>query len=73
MSAGSAKLHQRKDLLPPCKDCPDRYPGCHDHCEKESYLEWRRLRELKRQDEQARSSKNIADLLPSDERYHKRK
>lgn len=17
-----------------CKDCPDRYPGCHDHCEK---------------------------------------
>jgi hypothetical protein len=26
-----------------CKDCPDRYPGCHDHCEtfiKESQ-EWR--------------------------------
>ena len=20
-----------------CKDCPDRYPGCHDHCPK--YLE----------------------------------
>lgn len=18
----------------PCKDCPDRYPGCHDHCEQ---------------------------------------
>ena len=18
----------------PCKDCPDRYLGCHDHCEK---------------------------------------
>ena len=18
----------------PCKDCPDRYPGCHDNCEK---------------------------------------
>lgn len=17
-----------------CKDCPDRYPGCHDHCNK---------------------------------------
>lgn len=18
----------------PCKNCPDRYPACHDHCEK---------------------------------------
>lgn len=18
----------------PCQNCPDRYPGCHDHCEK---------------------------------------
>lgn len=20
--------------ISPCKDCPDRYPGCHDSCEK---------------------------------------
>ena len=22
----------------PCKDCPDRYPGCHAKCEK--YIAW---------------------------------
>ena len=26
---------QRSRKLPfTCKDCPDRYPGCHDHCKK---------------------------------------
>jgi len=36
-------------LKAPCKDCPDRYLGCHDHCEKfKKYAEERkRLRELK--------------------------
>ena len=24
---------------PPCKDCKDRYPVCHDKCEK--YKEWK--------------------------------
>ena len=24
----------------PCKDCPDRYIGCHSTCEK--YIEWRK-------------------------------
>lgn len=23
----------------PCKDCVDRYPGCHSHCEK--YKSWK--------------------------------
>lgn len=22
----------------PCKDCADRYPGCHDHCDR--FKEW---------------------------------
>lgn len=22
----------------PCKDCQDRFPGCHDHCER--FHEW---------------------------------
>ena len=26
---------------PPCKDCPDRYPACHDKCEK--YKERKKL------------------------------
>ena len=25
----------------PCKDCADRYPGCHDHCLKEEYAAYR--------------------------------
>ena len=31
--------------LPPCKDCPDRVPGCHGSCGR--YKEWKqRLDEL---------------------------
>lgn len=30
----------------PCKGCPDRYPGCSDHCKKPEYLEWRAKKEL---------------------------
>ena len=25
----------------PCKDCPDRYVGCHSDCER--YLTWRKV------------------------------
>lgn len=25
----------------PCKECKDRYPACHDHCEKSEYVAWR--------------------------------
>lgn len=25
--------------IPPCKDCSDRYPGCHDKCR--GYAEWK--------------------------------
>ena len=33
----------------PCKDCPDRYPACHDHCER--YLSFReQLTEKNRKD-----------------------
>lgn len=24
----------------PCKGCPDRYPGCSDHCRKPQKLAW---------------------------------
>lgn len=35
-------------LKAPCKDCPDRYFGCHDHCEKfkEYAIERKRVRDL---------------------------
>lgn len=29
----------RHDILAPCKDCPDRYVGCHSKCTK--YKEFR--------------------------------
>jgi hypothetical protein len=35
-------------LKAPCKDCPDRYLGCQDHCEKfkEYAVEHKRVRDL---------------------------
>jgi hypothetical protein len=34
----------------PCKDCADRHPACHSHCEKykEWKVEWDALREKER-------------------------
>jgi hypothetical protein len=29
----------------PCKDCPDRYLACSDHCQKPVYLAWKAERE----------------------------
>lgn len=29
----------RKDLIPPCKDCQNKKPGCHDSCD--GYHAWR--------------------------------
>ena len=26
---------------PPCKDCSERYPGCHNKCDK--YKEWKKI------------------------------
>ena len=35
-----------KKVLTPCLDCPDRYPACHDHCDR--YKEWKEIHERKR-------------------------
>ena len=40
----------------PCKDCPDRYVGCHERCSK--YLAYKAEREAERQ---ARYRDYIAD------------
>ena len=34
---------RRKDLIPPCKDCGERNPGCHDHCSR--YAEYKQRME----------------------------
>lgn len=31
-------------MSPPCKDCPDRYPACHDACEKYQKFRSERLK-----------------------------
>ena len=31
----------RSDRKGPCQNCPDRYPACSDHCQKESFLAWK--------------------------------
>lgn len=28
----------------PCYGCPDRYPGCSDHCRKPDFLAWKEKR-----------------------------
>lgn len=40
----------------PCKDCADRYPGCHDHCERYKA-------------EKARIKKYEADLIGNKDCY----
>ena len=39
----------------PCKNCPDRYLGCHDHCEKYKEFddERKRIRDLNSKQKQA--------------------
>ena len=38
-------------MNPPCKDCPNRHPGCHGSCEKYQTWrkEWEQLKERERQ------------------------
>lgn len=42
-----------------CKDCKDRYLGCHDKCQ--SYLEWKkqRIEELHKKQEDAKYSATL--------------
>ena len=53
----------------PCKHCTSstgRKPGCHDHCEKPEYLDWRRQeRERKTQESQERALLSIYQEVKS--------
>lgn len=45
--------------IAPCKDCPDRIPGCHDSCDR--YKEWKsqleKLNEARREYDRSRYNK----------------
>ena len=40
------KCQQMQDK--PCMGCPDRYPGCSDHCKKIRFRAWKHQQELQR-------------------------
>lgn len=39
----------KKNLLAPCKNCPNRYVGCHSDCAE--YKEFRKLKDIENQRE----------------------
>ena len=41
-------------MTPPCKDCPDRFVGCHGVCEK--YLRFNEERKMSRAQAKARGA-----------------
>ena len=49
----------------PCKDCTDRYPGCHDKCER--FAGWKQMLEEYRKNEREYHQKN--DVI-SDAKLH---
>ena len=54
----------------PCKDCPKRYPGCHDSCpEFAEYRTW--AQEKNRREKQGKRSKDFYDQAPLDFAYTK--
>lgn len=40
--------------MSPCKDCPDRYTACHDHCDK--YKAWKAEKDAVKKDMLLRKS-----------------
>lgn len=55
----------KKNLLAPCKNCPDRYVGCHSQCE--SYKKFRKLKDIENQE--AREGRLMAKASYSDKEY----
>ena len=55
----------------PCQGCPDRYPGCSDHCQKESFLKWKAEQETIRKNREAYRSPAWMSEAPFDRRKWK--
>lgn len=47
----------------PCHGCPDRYPGCSDHCTKDAFLKWKEEQETIRRN---RAKSKINDSYTAD-------
>ena len=46
-------------LKPPCLDCPDRYPACHDHCDRYGAFREAKLKEYEKRDKERLSDPGI--------------
>lgn len=50
-------MKNKKRTLTPCLDCPDRFPACHDHCER--YQLWKEDHERKRAEARKQENQEI--------------
>ena len=57
----------------PCKDCPDRYYACSDHCRKPVYLAWKEEQAKIRKARQAYHQPSWATNETDPANYRKRK
>ena len=55
----------KKNLFAPCKNCPDRYVGCHSDCA--DYKKFRKLKDIENQE--AREGRLMAKASYSDKEY----
>jgi hypothetical protein len=45
-------------LIPPCKDCTERYTACHDHCEK-----FKKYKAIREKENEARRKYNFESAI----------
>ena len=50
-------------MIAPCRDCGDRYPGCSDRCEKESFKAWK---EQEKRRKEAIKEKRFLDAITAE-------
>lgn len=63
---------KRKDMLPPCGTCPDKYPACSDSCEKPEYLQWRELLRKRKEASDKDGATRDAERTARKQRFRKK-
>ena len=54
----------------PCKDCPNRTPGCHDSCDK--YKLWRDMYQAQVKELKETGNRWLRPWSPSHEKYYRK-
>ena len=63
----------RNGRFNPCKDCPDRYTACSDHCHKPEFLTWKAEQETIRKNKAAYNGMNNYVFRQSERNRRERK